>query len=146
MSTSRETARDALVTLLEAALVGTGLPVKTVTGSKPADLKGLSPLVCVLSAGSDRAPLTFTGDQSTFYLDVLVYVQQTDAGWTRAEAEDAMDSIEVLIAATYETNVRQSAIWDTLAYNDRTTVLDVSVDGVPFYVERIPTIVKLAKA
>lgn len=145
MSTSRETARDALVTLLTTALVGDGLPVKTVTGSFVENLAGLSPTVSVLSAGSLREPLTFQGDRATFFLEVQVWVLQAGTGWTTSQAEDALDTIESLIAVTYEANQR-TANWEILQYDGRTTVFEIPHNGVPYYMERIPTIVRLARS
>lgn len=144
MSTSRETVRDALVTLLTAALVGTGLPAKTVTGSKVTTLKGLTPLVAVLSAGTLRERLTFQGDIPTFYLEVQVWVRQACTGWTNAQAEDALDEIEALIAGVYQDN-RGTAYWEVLEYNGPSSVVEMSIGGAAFYVERIPTIGKLVK-
>lgn len=145
MSTSRETARDALVTLLETALVGDGLPAKTVTGSKVESLSGLTPLVSVLSAGTMREHLTFQGDRAIFTLEVQVWVLQSVTGWTNAQAEDALDRIESLIAATYET-ARATANWEIVEYANATAISELSVAGIPYYMERIPTTVKLAKS
>ncbi len=145
MSTSRETARDALVILLEAALVGDGLPVKTVTGSKVESLSGLTPLVSVLSAGSLRERMTFQGDSATFSLEVQIWVLQSVTGWTNAEAEDALDRIESLIAGVYE-SARRTANWEIVEYASATTISEISVAGIPFYLERIPTTVKLVKS
>lgn len=144
-STSRETGRDALVVLLEAALVGTGKPVKTVTGSKPTQLVGMTPLVAVLSAGTLREVLSFQGNQATFWLDVLVYVQQAEGSWTNAMAEDALDTIERLIEETYEANAVTDE-WAVLGRDGRSTVFDVSVEGNPYYVERIPSMIIMAKS
>lgn len=145
MTTSRESVRDALVALLETALVGTGLPCKTVTGSKVTTLQGLTPLVSVLSAGSLREPLTFQGDISTFYLEIQVWVLQEGTGWTTAQAEDALDTIESLIANVFESN-RRTDNWEIAMESGRTTVLEFAVAGTPYYMERIPTIVELAKS
>jgi hypothetical protein len=145
MSTSRESARDALVTLLSASLVGTGLPCKTVTGSKVEELTGLTPLTAVLSAGSVRERMTFQGDRPTFKLNVQVWVRQACDGWTNAEAEDALDEIESIIAGVYESN-RRTDNWEMLEYAGNTTVVEVSVSGVKYYLEIIPTLVKVAKS
>ena len=134
MTTSRETARDALVTLLTTALVGAGLPVKTVTGSKVEALAGLTPLVAVLSAGTLRERQSFTGDAATFYLDLQVWVMQATTGWTNAEAEDALDRIESLIAGVVETE-RTATNWALLEFTRPTEVVEVAVAGVPFYLE-----------
>ena len=145
MSTSRQTGRNALVNLLEGTLVGTGKPVKTVTGSKPTQLMGLTPLVAVLSAGSLREALTFQGNQATFWLDVLVYVQQAEGNWTNAMAEDALDTIEKMIEETCEANAVTDE-WAVLRRDGRSTVFDVSVEGNPFYCERIPIMLILARS
>lgn len=144
-STSRETARDALVTLLTTALVGPGLPAKTVTGAKVTSLKGLTPLVSILSAGTLRERLTFQGDKPTFYLEVQVWVRQACTGWTNAQAEDALDTIESLIAAVIEGN-RATAEWEALEYRAPSEVREVVVAGDPFYMERIPMLAKLARS
>ena len=145
MSTSRETARDALVTLLTAALVGVGLPVKTVTGSKVESLSGLTPLVSVLSAGSLRERVTFLGDMASFSFEVQTWVLQSVAGWTNAQAEDALDRIESIIAGVYEA-ARGTATWEVVEYAGPTTVLEIAVAGIPYYMERTPTTVKLARS
>lgn len=143
MASSRKASREALAVLLEAALVGTGLPVKTVSDSKQTSLEGTTPLVTVLSTGSEREPLTFQGDQTNFLLSVQVWVLQSGTDWTLAQAEDALDAIEALIAATYESN-RGTGTWDVLERTGPTTVVEVAVAGVPHYLENVPTRVRLA--
>lgn len=146
MATNRETARDALVSLLTAKLVGDGLPVKTVQGSKLRTLEGNWPAVVVLSAGSERIPLTFQGDQTKFYFRVQSVVQQSSGDtWDNADAEDAIDEIEKLIAEVYEDN-DATANWELLRISGRTTVTEVAVAGVPCYLENIPTEVILGRS
>ena len=142
MSTSRETARDALVTLLTAALAGT---VKTVTGSKVTALSGLTPLVSVLSAGTLRERMTFMGDKPTFSFEVQVWVLQETTGWTNEQAEDAIDAIEALIAEVVE-SYRSTGSWEVLEYDSPSVVGEVEVAGVPYYMERIPLLAKQAKS
>lgn len=143
MSTSRETVRDALVTLLTASLVGTGLPVKTVTGSFVGDLKGRTPLVAVLSGGTLREPSPI--NRATFLLEVQVWVLQTGTGWTAAQAEDALDTIESLISATYEAN-RGTSEWEIVQYAGETSVIEMTAAGVIYYLERIPTVCRLVRS
>lgn len=145
MTTSRQSGRDALVTLLTTNLVGAGLPVKTVTGSKVTSLKGLTPLVSVLSDGTMRERLTFMGDVPTFYLEVQVWVRQECTGWTNAQAEDALDAIEALIASVFENN-RGTANWETLEYRKPSEVKEIPVAGLPCYVEVIPVTIRLAQS
>jgi len=145
MSTSRETARDALVTLLAAALVGEGLPAKTVSGSKITSLEGISPLVAVLSRGSVRTALTTSGDQAGFFFTLQSWVLQSDGGdWSYADAEDALDSIEALIAGVCEDNDR-TANWELLRYDGPSSIVAVAVAGVPYYLESIPIQVVLGR-
>ena len=145
MSTSRQTVREKLTSLLSTALVGVGLPCKTVTDSKVEELTGLTPLVAVLSAGTLRERLTFMGDVPTFTLEVQVWVRQETTGWTNAQAEDALDRIESLIAGVYEDN-RGITEFELLEYASPTTVIELSVSGVSYYMERIPTLVKLGRS
>jgi hypothetical protein len=130
--------------LLAAQLVGAGLPVKTVTGSKVDDLAGLTPLVAVLSGGTTRERMTFVGTKPTFYLELQVWVLQATTGWTNAQAEDALDQIESLIADVFADNVN-TGNWTTLGYEDRSTVVELMVAGTPFYMERIPVVVSTSK-
>lgn len=144
MATSRETARDALVTLLTAALIGEGLPVQTVSGSKVTSLEGINPLVAVLSRGSARTPLTTTGDQARFLFTLQSWVLQSSGDWTYANAEDALDSIEALIAGVCEDNDR-TANWELLRYDGPSSIVAVAVAGVPYYLESIPIQVVLGR-
>lgn len=144
MSTGREASRDALVALLTAKLVGAGLPVKTVSGSKQTSLEGITPLVAVLSKRSTRERLTFQGDRAVFEFSVQIWVLQSGTGWTYANAEDALDEIEAIIAGVYQDNDR-TATWEILKYVGPTTVAEVAVAGVPYYVENISTQVLLGR-
>lgn len=143
MATSRADAREALKDLLQPKLVGTGLPVKTVTDSKVKQLDGLTPLVAVLSGGTLRQarPINHPG----FYLEVQVWVLQQGDGWTEAQAEDAIDEIEELIAEVYEDN-RGTDEWAILEYSGRTTVTEVTSDGKMYYLEKVPTVVRTTQA
>lgn len=145
MASNREVSRDALAALLETALVGTGLPVKTVSASKQTSLEGITPLVTVLSAGTERVPLTFQGDQTNFLLTVQVWVLQSGESWTLAQSEDALDDIESRIAAVYEAS-RGTSDWDVLERTGPSSVVEVAVAGVPYYLENIPTRVRLAQS
>lgn len=50
----RKIVRQALATLLQAALIGTGKPAQALYRYKPADFKGQSPVIVVTSASSER--------------------------------------------------------------------------------------------
>ncbi len=145
MSTGREASRDALVTLLAAALIGVGKPVKTVTGSKVESLQGLTPLVGVLPTGTLRERMTFQGDRPTFGFELQTWVIQSATSWTFANSIDALDNIEARIAAVFEA-ARGTATWEVIEYAGASSVLEIEVAGIPYYLERIPSIVKLARS
>lgn len=140
---SREVARDALVALLQAALVGAGLPVKTIQGSKATVLEALWPLITVESAGTQRVSFVFGGNRvAAYHFNVKVWVRQTATGWTTADAIDALDEIEAAIAAVYEDN-KNTANWELLSAG-MTKVGEAAEDGTPYYMELIPTVMELA--
>lgn len=137
MASNRETARDALVALLETALVGSGLPVKTVVGSKVTSLEGVTPLVQVLGRGSERTALTTAGDWAIFLFSIQIFVLQSKDDWTYANAEDALDAIEALIAGICEDEDRTDN-WEVLQYDGPTSIMAVVSSGTPYYLESIP--------
>jgi len=146
VSTSRETARDALVVLLTTALVGDGLPVKNVSGSKLTSLEGETPAVIVLGRGSQRDALTFAGNRALFNFNINVWVLGSMEGsWTPAQAEDALDSIEALIAGVVEDN-NVTTNWELLEYDGASEVAEVGVAGVPYLLESIPVNVILGRS
>lgn len=128
MASNRETARDALAALIEAAMVGPGLPVQAVYSYLPADFNGQSPVVTVTSAGTLRLPLTVLGGRAQFLLQVDVFVLYNDqAGWTEADAEDRLDLIEATLATLVDAN-QVYAPWQALSYaeaSSRTTAVTV---------------------
>jgi len=77
-----------------------------------------------------------------FYMAIHVWVQQATTGWTNAQAEDALDTIESLVAGVIENN-RQTDNWMIIEYDGRTTVLDIEVEGGRYYNEIIPIRFKL---
>ena len=141
-SINRETVRDALATLLNTALVGTGKPADKTFGYLAGDLGTPVAAVVVTSAGTERNR-TDPGQQ-TFdvwvYLDVLVYVLYNDgASWTESQGEDKRDLIEKTIADVVQDNTVSENVWDDLQYDGRTTATEVEVEGgVTYFVERIP--------
>lgn len=150
MTTSRELTRDALVTLLDTALVSA--LAQGVIGHKPTggDLQGKRVLVAVLSGGSLRRPFTMQGNRSSFRFEVQVWVLLSGDGWTVAQAEDRLDAVEQKVAETYEANRRASGSpkeWDVLSYADFSMVQDVkTVQGVPYLVEGILTLAQLMRS
>lgn len=141
---NRETVRDALAALLEARLVIDLGIVELVVNHKVSDLGANSPVVAVLSAGSDRTRMTGAGSQTAFYLDVQVWTLYSDGDtWTVAEAEDRADLVERRIAEVVEANQRTEH-WEAIDYAERSIAADVtSSGGVPYLLEIIPLEVRV---
>ena len=130
-SLNRETVRDALVTLLQTALVGAGLPVQAVYGYQVGDAGGQSPAVVVSSAGSERRYKTMgTNWHDVFYFNVYAFVLYADSAssWTEANAEDRIDLIEKEIADTVMDN-RTNANWDIITIEGPSIVDGVEIGG-----------------
>ena len=124
---NRETVRDALVTLLSAALVGTGKPCKSVLGY-PADRISSSPLVCVSSttATSEKIAKVSWGWQFQFNIEILVRWKDSSS-WTQANAEDKLDAIWVIVGGVIEAN-QSNANWQVLEVVEDTCDL-VAISG-----------------
>ena len=131
-ATNRETARDALTTLLETALVGTGLPAQAVYNYRIGDFQGQSPVVTVSSDGSDRTRESLSdSDLSNIFFYAIhsfVLYADPDSSWTEANAEDRLDLIEKTIADVIADN-QDTANWDFLAFHSRSNRNDVDVGG-----------------
>jgi hypothetical protein len=98
-----------------------------------------SPVACVSSGGSNRPPLTFSGNQTTVYLDIDVFVlaaHPDDVTYTQAEAEDMLDHVEHEIADMVSQH-QETLIWNTLDYADRSQTDFVVLDGKEYKRERI---------
>jgi len=134
----RQTVRDALGVLLTANLIGPN-QAQTVTTSKLENMVGLAPVVLVESAGTDRTAITFEDDMPLFDLRVIIYVQQATTGWTNAQAMDAVDTIESLLADVIEAN-RCTCDWDYIRYNGPSEVDEITegTGGARYYREIVP--------
>ena len=134
MSVNRKTARDALATLLSAALVGTGKPVATVLSYPPDAFSGITfPLCYIESAGSDRENDTNTGNKSIFDFDPVVMIPYIDAdsGRTAPNPEDALDAIELLIAQTVQNRDNQNvAAWTWVKFREKSKTDFVKIGKV----------------
>ena len=144
MAANRETVRDAVATLLEDGLTGTGNPVQAVYNCQVGDFDGQSPVVVVSSGGSARPAMTFQGNRATFWVNVHVFVLYSDEGdWGEDDAEDRLDLIEKEIAGIVETNRGPTDYWQKLAYGERmsgmgrTQTGSVVVGGLEYRTELI---------
>ena len=135
---NRETVRDAMATLLETALVGTGLPAQAVYNYRPADFNGQSPVVVVSSAGSERPRFTAAGGRTSVFLQVDTFTLYSDEGtWNEDDAEDRFDLLEKTIAETLHAN-QDTTNWDAVDYTSRSERIDVEIGGLEYVREMIP--------
>jgi len=136
-SISRQTAREGLAGLLSTALVGAGKPAEAVYAYQVGDFAGQSPVVVVSSGPMNRLRDTL-GDcyRSVFELRIDVFVVYAGEGWTEQDAENAIDTIEALIADVLLANTRYTA-WDRIAYADATQTDGVEIGGVEYRRELI---------
>ena len=143
MASSRHTVRDAMTTLLQTALVGTGLPVAAVYGYQVGDFAGQSPVVVVSSAGSRRVRMTRSGSLATFYLLISTFVVYSDgASWGEDDAEDAIDAIEALLADVVD-DYQVTANWQALDYSDRSQRISVEIGGNEYIYEAVEIAVEV---
>jgi len=134
---ARGAARVRLAQLLEAALVGDDKPAQAVFSYQVGDFAGQSPVVVVASGPADHQPNGFGCARASFQLLVFVFVAYAAAGgWTEADAEDALDDIEAIIAGVIEANGRSEA-WDKIAYSGPTQPDPVVIGGVEYRRELI---------
>jgi hypothetical protein len=143
VASSRHTVRDAMTTILQAALVGAGLPVAAVYGYQVGDFAGQSPVVVVSSAGSRRIRMTRAGSRATFYLLISTFVLYSDgATWGEDDAEDAIDAIEALLADVIDDN-QVTANWQALDYSDRSQRISVEIGGEEYIYEAVEIAVEV---
>jgi hypothetical protein len=144
MSYTRETARDALASLLSAALVGTGLPAQAFYGYPVADFQSQSPVVVLRSAGSERTMETMSTRRKSFlHYDIISFTLYADAAssWTEANAEDKLDAIEQVVDETLAANLVNGTTWADIGYDGKSTTGNVTIGGEQFRFELIPIII-----
>jgi hypothetical protein len=133
-SVSRKAVRDGVTGLLAAALVGEGKPAQAVYGYQVGDFEGQSPVVVVTSGPMARTRRGIGACwHSAATLLVFVFVAYADAaaGWSEADAEDALDAIEALIADVVLVN-GSSGTWHGLTYAEATEPDGVEIGGVGY--------------
>lgn len=128
MTTSRAAIRDAIAALLTTALA---LPSGNVRKATPGAFRGATPVVLVLSGGSNRPPMAYGETQPVFLVSIRTYVLlgSKDGTWTNEDTETQLDAIEAGIAATVAQHAT-SGPWMNLSYNGMSKVEDVmTIDG-----------------
>ncbi|KPK91507.1 MAG: hypothetical protein AMJ88_13445 [Anaerolineae bacterium SM23_ 63] len=148
MAVNRELCRDKFASLLEDDLVTTDEIVEAVYNRKVDDPGGKSPIVVVLSAGSNRPPNRFGRHSAEFLLEVQIWVLYSDPdatpAWTEALAEDRLDLIEKGVAEVIENNSEVSGFWDDIDYDGQSVIADVAVrSGEAYLLEKIPVRIEI---
>ena len=142
--TNRETKRDALGTLLSAALVGTGKPAQVFYGYPVGDFAGQSPVVVLASNGTEYEARAVTSvRKNTFYFVIYTFTLWGEAGtaWGEDDSEDTLDLLEKTIRETISANLSTSN-WAFIGYDGRTTVDSVMIAGEEYKRESIPIFIE----
>ena len=133
--TDRKDYREDLGVVLSAALTGAGKPAQAFIDHYPddAEFDGQSPMVCLVSAGSEQMPKrSLVGKFYKHFFNILVFVARDDPN-----SEDSLDNCYKTIAETVEANLSTSN-WDKLDIEGRSFIDYVTSEGEPFWVETIP--------
>ena len=137
---SRQPVRTHFASLLDTALVGTGLPAQAVYAYLVGDFGGASPVVVVGSGPIDRR-IAGLGNcwNSYITLNVYVFVLYADPanGWTESDASDAIDAVEAIIADTTINNRNANGYWGNGKYLGPTMPDVVAIGGIPYQRELI---------
>lgn len=142
-TTNRETERDALVALIQAAMVGTGLPLQALYGYQTvlfAKEKKLAAMV-VASAGT-MGDARKTGNEGvTFYFNLHAFVlYEKGPTWTEQQSEDRIDLIEKELRALLKANTGATKKY---AFEGRTAINSLVLSGEEYRREVMPVSVWL---
>lgn len=134
-----ETFRDEVASLLNTALVGSGLPVAAVYNYEKKTFDGQSPVIEVVTNGDDFARHSQNERvRGNIYLDILSFVLYADetSGWTEAHCEDRLNLVKKGILETIFNNQFNST--RSLTIPGRSAIVPVTVGGVSYRMETIP--------
>lgn len=144
---NRQTARDQLASLLNTALVGSGLPAAAVYGYLIGDFQNQMPVVVVGSAGSERKRVYLGTSvwETWFYYTVYAFVLYADASasWDENDAEDRVDLIEKTICDVLMTNKTLAGYWDSIEFAGRSEITTYEEGGKAYRVETFPVKVRV---
>lgn len=127
---TRKAARETLTAVLKAAMT----TCQEVNGYFKSDPEGQSPVLCIHSLATMATPFTARGSRPTYGFDIIVYVRRGGAGITEAEAEDTLDEVAQELYEAVEAN-DCNAIWQSLAYSERSEAVPVDIGGAPYWME-----------
>jgi hypothetical protein len=137
---SRKTVRDEIAAALSTAIAGSGKPVSSVFGYQPGQLNGESPVVLILSAGSERQIAGLGAkkydNRFEFELHFMVYDGKDNQPLTEKQREDKVDEIEAL-AAEWFANNQSGTNYRALRYTTVPTQITTVtyLDGNPYRLE-----------
>ena len=134
---TRATVHTQLTSLFSTALVGTGKPCQEVVGYKKSKIEK-APLVCILSAGSQRTADSLGTLQVVYQFAVVVFVPDADAatGYTESDVEAKLDAIDAIIETTVKANRARGSYWESLDFSgEPSQVEDITVSGAPYATE-----------
>lgn len=133
------------------ALIKTGLETAVTLGQAfyaypEGNIQGQSPVLTVMSAGSERGDQTFHGLTKTFryVVTVLVLIHEKSSNtYTYEDAEDLLDQVEQQIADWVHTNDTNTNDWISVQYTAPTSqgVWD-DVSGNTYRYEQIELVVE----
>lgn len=144
MAVSRETTRKALAT--EAAAYITAVATGGIYNHKPDDVDGKFPIVAFEAAGAQRTRQNFGSLTSIFFINahLLVLYANKAQSWTKAQADDALDTLEQQLAAFVEGVPKSSGNWNALTFAGQSTILDnVDIGGERYIDEIVPLLVEV---
>ena len=126
MTTNRKTGRKQLATLLEAKLVGTGLPLASFYNYRKYNITE-HPTGFVTSAGTeDNSPNQNVENVMFIYsIHTIVPYSDPDGTYNEDDAEDTLDDVEDIIRDTLRDNRTASGYWSHIIYAGRTNSEEV---------------------
>lgn len=144
---NRETYRNAVATLLNAALVGTGKPAQIVYNYKIAKLDGQTPVVVVTTGGSSRGPrenLAYVpGRIDIDIFNFVLYGVVSEVGAVTWTAENSDDTLDLLEKSVLDVIMNYSGpyqnLWSRWWVNGDSEPDEVLMGSDIYRLERIPT-------
>ena len=132
---------------LKSVIKGSATGIQTIYHYQAVDLKGESPVLRIMSASSERPPLTFKGRRSTFgvLLQLAVLSSDDDNNWTTENAEDTLDLIEAQLSQVlFKPQSWQGTAILTVNNNGPSIVRKDVIQGTTYLEELIPILVEVS--
>lgn len=146
---SRKVIRDELVGKLTPPLTGTG-PYQQVLNYDKRDFDGKTPILMVLSVGTQRDPFGINTDKyrTFFRFNLLSFILNkpiTKDGYTEQDIEDTLDLCEKELVDAIKDNRRNVGFWESLylEVDESSEVIPANVGGEPYLME---TVIVIAEA